>query len=333
MNNKEIAQKTVDRMLDIINNTGRLPWVQPWTNGSRATVQILDGYTDITIPARHWSRAGKAYKGINIWLLNLSGKRGEWVTFKQCQNDGGKVKKGAKGQTILYWQMLRKEDPNDIDPDTGRPKVKTIPLLKYYTVFNVEADCEGLKTKHHPEPEVIRIPQYHSEPVEGLDEADYNTAAEAIIAGYIDRCQTLQLDCKGNSNEAYYAPYLDKIVVPNITQYQQPAEYYSTLFHELGHSTGHSSRLNRFTGSAACAAFGSESYSREELVAEITAATILNELGLESGNTLRNSAAYVKSWASHIKEDPMMFVTAAGKAEKAVDLILGTAAQPGEVIA
>ena len=108
----------------------------------------------------------------------------------------------------------------------------------------------------------------------------------------------------------------------NITQYDEPAEYYSTLFHELGHSTGHASRLNRFTGDAAAAAFGSESYSREELVAEITAASILNELGLESGNTFRNSAAYVKSWSEHIKNDPMMFVTACGKAEKAVDLIL-----------
>lgn len=332
MTNKELATKTVDRMLDIINTTGYLPWAQPWTNGSRSSVQVLDGYTDVTIPVRHWSRSGKAYKGINIWLLNLSGKHGEWVTFKQCQTEGGKVKKGAKGQTILYWQMLRKEDPDDIDPDTGKAKVKTIPLLKYYTVFNVEADTEGLKTKHHPEPETLRIPTYHYEPVEGLDEADYNAAAEAIIAGYVARCQTLKLDCKGSSNEAYYAPYLDRVVVPNITQYNEPCEYYSTLFHELGHSTGHASRLNRFSGKDANAAFGSESYSREELVAEITAATILNELGLESGNSFRNSAAYVKSWSKHIKEDPMMFVTAAGKAEKAVDLIL-RGQQPGEVIA
>jgi len=331
MNNKELAQKTVDRMIETINTTGYLPWTKPWTNGSRSSVQILDGYTDITIPARHWSRAGKVYRGINIWLLNLSGKRGEWITFKQCQSEGGKIKKGAKGQTILYWQMLKKEDPNDIDPDTGKAKIKTIPLLKYYTVFNVETDTEGLETKHHPDPEIIRIPQYHYAPVEGLDEADYHSAAEAIIAGYVARCQTLQLDCKGRSNEAYYAPYLDKVVVPNITQYDEPAEYYSTLFHELGHSTGHASRLNRFTGDAAAAAFGSESYSREELVAEITAASILNELGLESGNTFRNSAAYVKSWSEHIKNDPMMFVTACGKAEKAVDLILGTSAQPATV--
>lgn len=322
MNNKEIAQKTVDRMLETINATGKLPWVKPWTNGNRTTVQVLDGYTDITIPVRHWSRSGKPYNGINVWLLNLSGKAGEWVTFNQCKKEGGKVKKGAKGHTILYWQMLRKEDPSEIDPDTGKAKVRTIPLLKYYTVFNVEDDCEGLETKHHPEPQTIRIPQYHNEPVPGIEEAEYNDAAEAIIAGYVARCKTLTLDCKGHSTEAYYAPYLDKVVVPNITQYKDIPEYYSTLFHELGHSTGHASRLNRFSGKDANAAFGSESYSREELVAEITAATILNELGLESGNTFRNSAAYVKSWASHIKEDPMMFVTAASRAEAAVSLIL-----------
>lgn len=321
MNNKEIAQKTVDRMLDTINNTGKLPWVKPWTNGGRTSVQILDGYVDVAIPVRHWSRTGKAYKGMNIWLLNTTGKSGEWVTFNQCKKEGGSVKKGAKGSTILYWQMLKKEDPNDIDPATGKAKVKTIPLLKYYTVFNVKDDTD-LEEKHSPAPETIRIPQYHSEPVPGLEDADYNEAAEAIIAGYVERCKTLTLDCVGHSTEAYYAPYLDKVVVPNITQFDAVPEYYSTLFHELGHSTGHASRLNRFSGRDANAAFGSESYSREELVAEITAASILNELGLESGNSFRNSAAYVKGWSEHIKDDPMMFVTAASRAEAAVDLIL-----------
>lgn len=322
MNNQEIAKRTVERMLETINAEGKLPWTKPWSNGNRASVRVHDGWVDVTIPVRHWNRSGVPYKGINILLLNLSHKSGEWITFKQCQKEGGRIRKGAKGHTILYWQMLKKEDPNDIDPATGKAKVKTIPLLKYYTVFNVEADTEGLETKHSPEPETIRMEQWHYEPVEGIDEADYNPAAEAIIAGYLQRSAGLTLECKGHSTEAYYAPYLDKIVVPNISQFEHAEEYYSTLFHEAGHSTGHASRLNRFSGKDANAAFGSESYSREELVAEITAATILNELGMESGNSFRNSAAYVKSWASHIKADPMMFVTAASKAEKAVDLIL-----------
>ena len=113
-----------------------------------------------------------------------------------------------------------------------------------------------------------------------------------------------------------------------MTQFSEIGEYYSTIFHELGHSTGHSSRLNRFTGQAANAAFGSREYSKEELVAEITAASILSALGLETGNSFRNSTAYVQGWSKSIRDDPMMFVSAAGKADRAVSLILGQETAP-----
>lgn len=327
MNNNEIARKTVDRMIDQINATGYLPWTKPWTTGKRS-VEVFDGYTEVTVPVRFWSRSGKPYSGINVLLLAMSGHTGEFITFNQAKAEGGKVAKGAKGHTILYWNMIRKET-DELD-DEGKKKVKTIPVLKYYTVFSID-DVEGLETKHHPEDEVIRIPRYHLEPVAGIDISSYDPAAESIIADYVTRCQTLQLDREGSSNEAFYSPVLDRVQVPNITQYKQVAEFYSTLFHELGHSTGHVSRLNRFTGKDAAAAWGDENYSREELVAEITAASILSILGLESGNSFRNSAAYVKSWSEHIANDPMMFISAAGKAEKAIDMILGTSAQPEEV--
>ena len=331
MNNNEIAKRVVDRMLDTIKTEGVLPWTKPWTTGG-STIRVLDGYTEVTIPVRFWSRAGKPYQGINIWLLAMSGHTGEFITYNQAKAEGGKIRKGAKGHEVMYWNMLRKET-EELD-DEGKKIVRTIPILRYYTVFSLD-DVEGLETKHHPEPEVVRIPKYHYEPIDGADAIDpdsYDPTAESIIAGYVDRCKTLQVDREGVSDRAYYSPLLDQVVVPKVTQFQEIAEYYSTLFHELGHSTGHSSRLNRFTGKAAAAAFGDESYSREELVAEITAASILTTLGMETGNSFRNSAAYVKSWSEHIANDPMMFVSAAGKAEKAIELILGTA-QPGEVIA
>ncbi len=323
MNNNEIAKKVVDRMLETIKAEGVLPWAKPWKNG-RESVKVLDGYTEITIPVQHWSRSGKPYQGINPLLLDFYGKRGEMITFNQCKAEGGKVKKGAKSAPILFWNQIRKET-DEVD-ENGKKIVITIPVLKMYSVFSVEDDCEGLEVKHHPEPQTMRIPRYHTEPVEGIDPAAYNPAAEAIIADYVKRCQTLQLDREGNSNRAYYSPALDQVVVPNVTQFQQVEEFYSTLFHELGHSTGHASRLNRFSGKDAAAAFGDESYSREELVAEITAASILSALGLESGNSFRNSAAYVKHWSEHIADDPMMFVTAAGRADKAIALILGQTA-------
>ena len=319
MNNKEVAQKIVDRMLESINNGGLLPWTKPWTN-EKCSVKVLDGYTTVSVPVNHWSRSGKPYQGVNIMLLNVCGKHGEMITFNQCKAEGGRIKKGAKAAPIIYWNMIRKET-DEVDEE-GNKKVVVIPVLKEYKVFSVEDDCEGLEVKHHPDPIEYKIAQWHYEPVEGIDDSAYNPAAEAVIASYLSRAAGLTLERQGATDRAYYAPYLDKVVVPNVTQYKQVEEYYSTLFHELGHSTGHASRLNRFSGKDENAAFGSESYSREELVAEITAASILCTLGMESGNSFRNSTAYVKSWSSHIKDDPMMFITAAGRAEKAIDLIL-----------
>ena len=334
MNNKEVAAKVVERMLDTIQTTGYLPWSKPWTAGpaARPMVRVDDGYTTITITPRHWNRSGKPYSGINPLLLDMSGHTGEWITFNQAKAEGGKVRKGAKGHTILYWNMIRKET-EELD-DEGKKIIKTIPVLKYYTVFSID-DVEGLETKHHPEPEVIVIPQWHWEVVDDGSEPKQdplNPAAESIIAAYIDRCKTLTVERVGNSDRAYYSPALDHVVVPNLQQFPQVEEFYSTLFHELGHSTGHVSRLDRFRGKDASAAWGDENYSREELVAEITSASILSTLGMESGNSFRNSAAYVKSWSQHIKDDPMMFVSAAGKAAAAIDLILGITGT-GEVTA
>ena len=328
MNNKETAQKIVDRMIETIEAGGMLPWVKPWNQHTGNLVRIEDGETVVSIPVNHWSRSGKPYQGVNILLLNLYGKRGEMITFNQCKAEGGRVKKGAKSATIIYWNMVQKtETAEDEDGNTITRKV-TIPVLKTYNVFSVEDDCEGLKTKHHPEPVEIRMPKWHYEPVdgEGIDESSYNPAAEAVIADYLSRANGLTLERNGISDRAFYSPTFHGVTVPSISQFEHVEEFYSTLFHELGHSTGHKSLLDRFSGKDENAAFGSESYSREELVAEITSATILNALGIESGNSFRNSAAYVKSWASHIKDDPMMFVTAAGRADKAVALIMNTAA-------
>ena len=104
-------------------------------------------------------------------------------------------------------------------------------------------------------------------------------------------------------------------------QFDSTAEYYGTAYHEATHSTGHATRLNRFTGDAAAAAFGSESYSKEELVAEIGSACCLHELGLETPSSFKNSAAYIQSWLRVLKDDKRMIISAAARAEKAVKLI------------
>jgi antirestriction protein ArdC len=122
-------------------------------------------------------------------------------------------------------------------------------------------------------------------------------------------------------NRAFYRPSEDAIHLPLMEQFSKQAEYYSVAFHESVHSTGHKSRLNRFEDEKS-AAFGSEVYSKEELVAELGAATLVNFLGLETEKSFRNSAAYIQNWLKVLKDDPKFIVSASARAEKAVDMIL-----------
>ena len=313
MNNKEIAQKVCDRILEVINAGGSLPWVKPW-NRKPDMVKVIDGYTEIVLQPRAWNRNGVEYKGVNTYLPS-----GEYITFAQCKKEGGNVKKGSRGWPVVYWNFIEKETK---DEATGEAKKEKIPVLKYYTVFDVN-DCEGIKQKYNPTPKTVRVESSHYVPVDG-DNQTLHEAAEAIIQSYIDRAGNgFKVNREEISGRAFYSPSADYVTVPCRSQYQDYNEYYSTLFHELVHSTGHKSRLNRFTGKAANAAFGSTEYSKEELVAEIGSASVLNSIGLESANSFRNSAAYIKSWSEKIKSDPLCYVSAANKAQAAFDLLLG----------
>ena len=318
MNNKQIAEKVVTRICEEIEKNNSLPWVKPW-NRSITTVKVVDGWKEITYQPTAWNRDGKAYKGANTYLPG-----GEYITFNQAKKEGGAVKKGAKGFPVVYWNFYDKTVTNE----NGEEEKQRIPVLKYYTVFRVE-DVDGIKQKHRPQPVTVRVPIEHYEPKEGND--DLNDAAEAIISEYVNHIagNGFHIERAEVTNRAFYSPALDYVSTPCRAQFADIAEYYSTTFHELAHSTGHSTRLNRFTGKAANAAFGSEEYSREELVAEATAASVLNALGMENANSFRNSAAYIKSWASHIKDDPMMYITAMTRAQAAFDFMLGVDADGG----
>lgn len=316
MNNKEVAKKVVDRIVELVESGSPLPWVKPW-NRKPNTVTVKDGVKTVTVYPSAWNRRGVEYKGANTYLPS-----GEYITFAQCKAEGGTVKKGAHGWPVVYWNFVKKT-VKVTDPATGEEseKVTVLPFLKYYTVFRV-SDCDGIKQKHFKKPRTVEIPITHEEVV--VKDGSLNADAEAVISDYIDRAGNgFKVLRDTVSDEAFYAPYLDYVKVPMREQFGTESEFYSTLFHELGHSTGHASRLNRFAENGKSAAFGSEDYSREELVAESTAAAILNALGMEEGNTFRNSAAYIKSWASHIKEDPLMYITATTRAQDAVNLILG----------
>ena len=241
------------------------------------------------------SRAtGRPYSVLNQLLLPQAG---EYVTFRQAIEEGHPVKKGEKASMVYFFKIIDAEDK-----ETGEKK--QIPLLKYYSVFHIN-QCPGMK------PHFVSSAPIHSD-------LQPDKRAEQILQEYIDRSGVIFK--KQQSDRAYYSPVLDTIVVPEISQFTDISEYYSTAYHEAVHSTGHPSRLNRITD---VANFGSESYSAEELTAELGASYLINAVGLESPSSFENSAAYIKGWLSKLKDDKRFIVSAAGKAEKAVRTILG----------
>ncbi len=266
------------------------------------TDRILAQLEQGSIPwLKPWVSAGKAVShttGKPYSLLNqmLLGRPGEYLTFKQCSVAGGKVKKGEKAQLVVFWKWITQEDE-----ETG--ETKEVPFLRYYNVFHID-QCEDISAKYTTE---AAFP----------DGASTVETAQVIIDDYLGREGIKLTHTEGD--RAFYRPFTDEIVLPLRKQFVNTAEYYGTVFHEISHSTGHVSRLNRLTSAAF---FGSEEYSKEELVAEISAAALVNHCGLESSTSLRNNAAYIQNWLSVLRGDKRFIVSAAGKAEKAVNLIL-----------
>lgn len=287
----DIFAAVTDRIIAELES-GIIPWNRPWTGVSEGAIRRSNG---------------KPYSLINQLLL---GKPGEYLTFKQCKDEGGKVKKGAKSKMVVFWKVLHREKKdasgNVIRDENGLPVDDPIPMLRYYNVFHID-DCEGIQPKYTAEHLLAT-----ASPVE---------RAEEIIAEYSSRAKLTVEHSK--QNRAFYSPSRHLVSLPLMEQFEDTAGYYETAFHELTHSTGHESLLNRFSENDGAAAFGSESYSKEELVAEIGACGILHKLGLETAKSFRNNAAYIQSWLSALKNDKRLIVSAAGRAEKAIRLILG----------
>ena len=261
---------------------GIIPWEKPWTG-------VRDGaFNRIT---------KRPYSLINQMLLQ---HRGEYATFKQWSELGGHVRKGEKSEIVVFWKILEQLETNE---ETGEKEIKKIPLLRYYNVFHI-SQVDGV--------EPLAPEQLNNDitPIE---------AGDKIITDYITREHLNFIECK--SNKAYYSPSADTVKVPLKEQYNLINEYYSTTYHELIHSTGHKNRLNRLQ-TGAIAAFGSEDYSKEELVAEIGSATIMNMLGIETTKTFRNSTAYIQSWLQVLRNDNKFIISASSKAEKAVNYIM-----------
>ncbi|RUV74840.1 MAG: DUF1738 domain-containing protein [Mesorhizobium sp.] len=277
---------------------GRFPWVQPW--GTPAA------HARLGLPKN--ASTGRAYSGINILILwgavVQHGFPGQgWLTFRQALSLGGNVRRGEHGTTVVYADRFVPEDEKQRARDTGE-EAQAIPFLKRFTVFNV-AQCEGL-----PEDIAVEMPP----PPPGMIEP----TVEALI-------KASGIDFRIGGDRAYYVPAHDYVMVPPPAAYFEPINWHRTALHELGHATGHASRLGRDLGGS----FGTRKYAFEELVAEMNAAFCCAALGIVP--TVRH-ADYLASWLEVLREDNRAIVRAASQASKAADWLLGFLPDAGGAI-
>ncbi len=276
-----VYEVITSRICEKIQSESILPWQKPWKG-------------ELSLPKSLITK--KAYRGSNVFILAFQGYESPWwMTFKQCNELGGSVKARNHGTPIVYWNKVTKEKENK----DGTVVKKDFGFYKYSLVFNLG------QTEDIPEsklPAVEELPEFH--PIED---------AERIVSSWQEKP-----DIGFNGyNKAFYNPARDFIGLPKKEAFFTPEEYYSTLFHELVHSTGHEKRLNRLIP----ASFGSHEYSKEELVAEMGATFLSSGCGIE--RTFDNSVSYLNSWLKAFKGDPRMIISAGSQAQKGVEMILG----------
>ncbi|MFT3786017.1 MAG: zincin-like metallopeptidase domain-containing protein [Tepidisphaeraceae bacterium] len=281
----DLYQTVTDQILAMLDR-GVTPWRCP----------IL-GKASAGHPVNLASR--KKYRGVNVFLLAVTAwakgyESSNWLTFNQARERGGNVRKGEKSSLVVFWKPLEVTDR-----ETGEKKETFV--LRYYNVFNA-VQCEGITI---PDAPVFTPSELH--PVE---------AAERIVHGYANAPEIHR-----GGSKAFYRPSVDEVHVPEPTRFASTNEFYSTLFHELAHSTGHSSRLDRKLDTDP-KPFGTPDYSREELVAEMAAAFLCGEADIVP-SVIENQAAYLQGWINVLKGDKKLVIAAAGAAQRAADWILG----------
>jgi antirestriction protein ArdC len=280
----EITDKIIAEL-----EAGRVPWVQPWgTSAAKAPLAMPKN-----------ASTNRQYSGVNILILwgavierGFSGQ--SWLTFRQALSLGGHVRKGELGTTVVYADRFVPNDERRRAAETGED-VQAIPFLKRFTVFNVD-QCEELPDE---------IANAAAPPPAGLIEP----TVDALIKGS-------GISFRIGGDRAFYATVEDYVQVPPPQAYFEPINWHRTALHELGHATGHSSRLNRDQSGS----YGTKKYAFEELVAELSSAFSCASLGIVP--TVRH-ADYIGSWLEVLREDVRAIVRAASQASKAADYLLG----------
>ena len=288
----KVEEIITQRIIELLEK-GTVPWHRPWKS--------VNGQYQFP-PANGVSL--KPYRGVNVFLLSVQSYGSPfWVTYKQAQQLGGTVRKGEKGTQIIFWKI----NPRTKQNEAGEEEEYKSVVLRYYVVFNLE-QTEG-----------CTLPKRAQVPVDGKDDSavefDPIAACEAVYQ-HMPSKPALQ----HAGGQAFYSKSQDYIRLPERVAFDSGEEYYSTLFHEMVHSTGAKHRLDRKTLVDAVA-FGDTNYSKEELVAEMGASFLAGHTRIEH-KTLANSAAYLAHWIAKLKSEPKLVITAASAAQKAVDFIL-----------
>jgi antirestriction protein ArdC len=287
----EVTKDLYSRVTDVICEAlekGVVPWRKPWKARK-------GGWRPVNFKTK------VPYRGINVLLLGLSPYAGRfWLTYNQAVELGGQVKKGERGTLAIRYGLYEKTS-NETDQDGEEIKLKSA-FLKSFFLFNLD-QIEGIE-----DPESIE--QGDLKDVDSLEEC------EKIIKGYKGIPELAH-----GGDRAFYRPSTDLVTMPDKWRFENSEEYYSTFFHELAHSTGHEKRLNR-EGLNPPHKFGDVIYSKEELIAEMSASFLCANAGIDQA-TLSNSAAYIGSWVEVLRGNNRLVISAAAQAQKAVDHILG----------
>jgi putative DNA primase/helicase len=280
-----VAEKLIEQL-----KAGVAPWQRPWEPGEPGGFLPVNPTT------------GKRYKGINaIHLMSQGRTDNRWMTYKQAAAAGAQVRKGEKGTSVQYWKFSEEQEKRDehgkpiLDGD-GKPVKQTVmlerPRVFFATVFSAE-QIEGL-------PLIERKEQAW----DAVERAEHILKASGAVIHH------------GENNRAFYRPATDSIHLPDRGQFETADNYYATALHELGHWTGHESRLDRDLVHP----FGSEGYAKEELRAEIASMIVGDELGI--GHDPGQHVAYVGSWIKALEDDPLEIFRAAAEAEKIKDYVM-----------
>lgn len=277
-----IYETVTNRIVEALAQ-GVVPWRKPWRGKDKMPCNAI---------------SKRPYHGVNLLLLSLTPfSDHRWLTVRQANESGGRIRRGERASIAVFWKQLEV----NAEEEVGQDKRRSIPLLRYYHVFNAE-QCEGLS-----------LPM--------LDDLNDELKVRSEHAEEIIRAMPNPPRIAEGGSIACYLPPQDLVRIPKILEFDSAEAYYATMFHELAHATGHASRLNR-PGVTGTIQFGSSDYSREELVAELASSFCCAELGIDN-TILDNAASYIHGWLKALENDQKAVVLASGQAQRATDFIFG----------